>query len=77
MGNYVLIHTWSDSNEGCELAGQEMSRSMEKTEKQGILEHMCWHAEVHGLTRLLKISTLKVQSRGHLHPVLTNGPVQD
>lgn len=44
MGYYVLIHTLSDPSEGCEVAGQEMSRNMEGTEKQGILEHMliCW-----------------------------------
>lgn len=40
MGYYVLIHTLSDPSEGCEVAGQEMSRNMEGTEKQGILEHM-------------------------------------
>ena len=40
MGYYVLIHTWSDSSEGCEVARQEMSVNTEQTEKQGILEHM-------------------------------------
>lgn len=40
MRFYVLIHTWSDSNEGCEVAGQEMPINVQGTEKQGILEHV-------------------------------------
>lgn len=31
MGYYTLVHTWSDSSEGCEVAGQEMSTNLEKT----------------------------------------------
>lgn len=50
MGCYVLIHTWSDSNEGCEVAGQEMSINMEETEtrdtgtRTDLLKSMGLHA---------------------------------
>lgn len=32
MGHYGLIHTWSDSSEGCEVAWQETSVNTEETE---------------------------------------------
>lgn len=34
MNYYVLSHSWSDSSEVCDVAGQEMSINMEGTEKQ-------------------------------------------
>lgn len=41
MGYYTVIHTWSDSSEGCKVARREMSVNMEEIGKRGISGHTC------------------------------------
>jgi len=76
MGYDVLVHSWPDSSEGHEAAGQEMPINMEEREMKDT-GTCARSAEVHRPTRLLKISQLNIQSRGHLRSVLANHPVQD